>query len=73
MKFASMLPSMFGNNGGGGGGGGDFNMADMMRMMGAMNGGGGGGGKKTRTAVNKQGLKTLAKKAELQKKLASRK
>ena len=37
MKFASMLPSMFGNNGGGGGNG-DFNMADMMRMMGAMNG-----------------------------------
>ena len=70
MKFASMLPAMFGNNGGGGGG--DFNMADMMRMMGAMNGGGGGGGRKTKTAVNKQGLKALAKKAELQKKLASK-
>jgi ribosomal protein S17E len=70
MKFASMLPSMFGNNGGGGGNG-DFNMADMMRMMGAMNGGG-GGGRKTKTAVNKNGLKTLAKKAELQKKLASK-
>jgi ribosomal protein S17E len=72
MKFASMLPSMFGNNGGGGGGNGDFNMADMMRMMGAMNGGGGGGGRKTKTAVNKNGLKALAKKAELQKKLASK-
>jgi ribosomal protein S17E len=70
MKFASMLPGMFGNNGGGGGGG-DFNMADMMRMMGAMNGGG-GGGRKSKTAVNKQGLKALAKKAELQKKLASK-
>lgn len=72
MKFASMLPSMFGNNGGGGGGGGngDFNMADMMRMMGAMNGG--GGGKKSKTAINKNGLKALAKKAELQKKLASK-
>jgi hypothetical protein len=70
MKFASMLPSMFGNNGGGGGNG-DFNMADMMRMMGAMNGGG-GGGRKTKTAVNKNGLKALAKKAELQKKLASK-
>ena len=70
MKFASMLPSMFGNNGGGGGNG-DFNMADMMRMMSSMNGGG-GGGRKTKTAVNKQGLKALAKKAELQKKLASK-
>ena len=68
MKFASMLPSMFGNNGGGGGNG-DFNMADMMRMMGAMNG---GGGKKSKTAINKNGLKALAKKAELQKKLASK-
>jgi hypothetical protein len=73
MKFASMLPSMFGNNGGGGGGNGDFNMADMMRMMSAMNGGGGGGGgRKTKTAINKQGLKAMAKKAELQKKLLSK-
>jgi ribosomal protein S17E len=71
MKFASMLPSMFGNNGGGGGGNGDFNMADMMRMMSAMNGGG-GGGRKTKTAINKQGLKAMAKKAELQKKLLSK-
>ncbi len=72
MKFASMLPSMFGNNGGGGGNS-DFNMGDMMRMMSAMNGGGGGGGgRKTKTAVNKQGLRALAKKAELQKKLSSK-
>jgi hypothetical protein len=68
MKFASMLPSMFGTNSGGGNNG-DFNMADMMRMMSAMNG---GGGKKTKTAVNKQGLRALAKKAELQKKLSSK-
>jgi len=72
MKFASMLPSMFGNSGGGSGGNGDFNMADMMRMMSAMNGGGGGGGRKTKTTVNKQGLRALAKKAELQKKLSKR-
>jgi len=76
MKFASILPSMFGNKGGGGGGGG-FDMADMMKMMGAMNGmggmGGGMGGKKTKTAVNKQGLKALAKRVELQKKLAGKK
>jgi len=74
MKFASMLPSMFGNSGGSGGGGnGDFNMADMMRMMSAMNGGGGGGGgRKTKTTVNKQGLRALAKKTELQKKLSKR-
>lgn len=71
MKFASMLPSMFGNNSGGGSGGGngDFNMTDMMRMMSAMNG---GGGRKTKTSVNKNGLKALVKKAELQKKLASK-
>lgn len=73
MKFASILPSMFGNKGGGGGG---FDMADMMKMMGAMNGMGGMegmGGKKTKTAVNKQGLKALAKRMELQKKLAGKK
>lgn len=72
MKFGSMiLPNMFGNSEGGGS---DFNMADMMRMMSAMNaGGGGGGGRKTRSVVNKQGLKNLAKKAELQRKLSSKK
>jgi len=74
MKFASMLPSMFGNGGGGGGGnGGGFDMTEMMKMMGAMNGMGGMGGKKTKTAMNKQGLKALAKRAELQKKLAGKK
>jgi len=72
MKFASMLPSMFGNaNNGGGGNGGGFNMADMMKMMSSMNMGG-GGGKKTKTNINKQGLRNLAKRNELKKKLASR-
>jgi hypothetical protein len=87
LKFASILPSMFGNSGGGGGedggdndGGSKFNMADMMKMMSAMSamgamggGGGGGGGKKSKTAVNKAGLKKLAKRVELQKKLAKKK
>jgi hypothetical protein len=73
MKFASFIPSMFGK--GEGGDGGSFNMADMMKMMSAMNAGmaPGGGGKKSKAAINKQGLKNLAKKAELQKKLANRK
>jgi len=76
MKFASLLPSMFGNAGGGGedDGTGGFNMADMMKMMSAMNGMGGGGRRpNTRSAVNKQGLRNLAKKQELQKKLANKK
>ena len=72
MKFASFIPSMFGK--GEGGDGGSFNMADMMKMMSAMNAGmAPGGGKKSKAAINKQGLKNLAKKAELQKKLANRK
>lgn len=75
MKFASLLPSMFGNAGGGGGGGdeGGFNMADMMKMMSAMNGMGGGAKRGSKTAINKQGLRNLAKKQELQKKLANKK
>lgn len=78
MKFASYLPSMFGKGGGAGGeDGSSFNMADMMKMMSAINGMGGtggmGGGKKSKMNINKQGLKNLAKKAELQKKLANRK
>ena len=76
MKFASLLPSMFGNGNGGGGGNeeGGFNMADMMKMMSAMNGMGGGGPKRgTKAGINKQGLRNLAKRQELQKKLATKK
>ena len=78
MKFASLLPSMFGNAGGGcensEGGAGGFNMADMMKMMSAMNmGGGNQGGKKQKTTINKQGLRNLAKKTELQRKLSASK
>jgi len=74
MKFASYLPAMFGKGEGGGDEG--FNMADMMKMMSAMNGMGamgGGGGKKSKVAVNKQGLRALAQKTALQKKLANKK
>jgi hypothetical protein len=71
MKFASM---MFGNNEGGtDAGSSGFNMADMMKMMSAMNAMGGGGKKGTKTTVNKQGLKALAKKQALQKKLSNKK
>jgi len=87
MKFAALLPGMFGTggggdddeSGGGGGGAGGFNMADMMKMMSAMSamsgggGGGGGKGKKSKTAINKQGLRNLAKRVELQKKLKKNK
>jgi hypothetical protein len=72
MKFASM---MFGNtNGDSESASSGFNMADMMKMMSAMNGMGGGKTKKgTKTAVNKEGLKALAKKHALQKKLSNKK
>ncbi len=78
MKFASLIPSMFKNAGGNESDNSPgFNMADMMKMMSSMNmggmGGGGGGGKKSKTTINKQALRNLAKKAELQKKLASKK
>lgn len=80
MKFASMLPSMFGNNDTNQDGG--FNMGNMMKMMSAMKNMGGMSGmsgmrgmgdKKTKTTINKQGLKALAKRAELQKKLNNKK
>lgn len=75
MKFASLLPGMF-KNAGGGGDASDtsgFNMADMMKMMSSMNmGAGGGGSKRSKSAVNKQGLRNLAKRAELQKKLSTK-
>ncbi len=79
LKFASILPSMFGGASGGGddedGESSKFNMGDMMKMMSAMGamGGGGGGGKKSKTAVNNAGLKKLAKRINLQKKLATKK
>jgi len=76
MKFASLIPSMFGNAGneGSDSGASGFNMADMMKMMSAMNMmNGNQGGKKQKTAVNHQGLRALAKRAELQKKKASSK
>ena len=76
MKFASMIsPGMFGNQEGNNGGSDNgFNMADMMKMMGAMNMmGENRGGKKTKTTVNKQGLRNLAKREELKKKLANKK
>jgi hypothetical protein len=72
MKFASMIsPGMFGNQEGNkGGGDNSFNMADMMKMMGAMNM---MGGKKTKTNVNKQGMRNMAKREELRKKLSNKK
>jgi hypothetical protein len=77
LKFASILPTMFGKGGDDDDDSGNsgFNMSDMMKMMSAMNAmnNGGGGGKKTKTTINKEGLRKLAKKAELQKKMASRK
>uniref|UniRef100_A0A6C0LJ29 Uncharacterized protein n=1 Tax=viral metagenome TaxID=1070528 RepID=A0A6C0LJ29_9ZZZZ len=78
MKFASMLPGLFGgagdNNGEGGGGDGGMNMAmNMMNMMmkGGMGGPGGmgGGGKKQKQAVNMNALKKLMQKEKLQNKL----
>lgn len=74
MKFAALIPSMFGNQAGGGNNEeGGFNMADMMKMMSAMNGMGMGcGNKKSKATINKQGLKALAKREELKKKLANR-
>jgi len=73
MKFASILPGMFANQQGGGGNSeSGFNMADMMKMMAAMNMNNQGQGKKTKTAINKQGLKALAKREELRKKLANK-
>jgi hypothetical protein len=74
LKFASVLPSMFGKaTGGDEEGGSGFNMSDMMKMMSAMNQMNVGGGKKSKTTINKEGLRKMAKKNQLQKKLASKK
>lgn len=75
MKFASMLPGLFGGNteenAGNAAGGFDMSsMMNMMNMMKAMNGcGGGGGGGKQRTGVNGEALRKLAKKQQLRKRL----
>ena len=80
MKFASILPGLFGNKGGNSNGdnSGGFDMssmANMMQMMQMMNSGGGmgggmgGGGKKQRTSVNSQGMKNLMKRQQLKQKL----
>jgi len=71
MKFASFIPAMFGKGGGDNDDDSGFNMSDMMKMMAAMNGM--GGGKRNKMGINKQGLRNMTKKAELQKKLASKK
>jgi hypothetical protein len=86
MKFASILPGLFGGGGGGSGDGGDndggmnmaMNMMNMMKMMnqgggmGGMGGMGGGGGKKSRTGVDNSALRKLMKKQQLKEKLNSR-
>jgi hypothetical protein len=73
MKFASMLPGLFGNGGDsnceGGGDGGmgmAMNMMNMMMKGGAM---GGGGGKKQKSAVDMNALKKLMQKNKLRNKL----
>ena len=78
MKFASLLPGLFGgganpdDNSNGSGG---FDMSAMMNMMSMMNGGGGGGGggggrgNKHKSGVNNEGLRNLLKKQQLKKKL----
>jgi hypothetical protein len=77
MKFASLLPGLFGgganpdDNSNSSSG---FDMSAMMNMMAMMNGGGGvggGGGKgnKHKTGVNNQGLRNLLKKQQLKQKL----
>jgi hypothetical protein len=77
MKFASILPGLFGGNSednSSGGGGFDMStMMNMMSMMKNMNGGGGngGGGAKTRSGVNNQALRNLMKKQQLKQKLNS--
>ena len=86
MKFASLLPGLFGGAGGGGGGNGNgagggadgMNMAmNMMQMMmsngGAGGGGGGGrGGRKQKQGVDMNALKKLMQKEKLRNKLNSK-
>ena len=72
MKFASIIPGLFGGAGAGGdnsGGAGGFDM--MMNLMREMNQGGApaAGGKKQKSGVNNQALRAMMKKQQLQKKL----
>jgi hypothetical protein len=69
IKFASILPGLFGNGGGEGAAGGKdgFDMAAMMNMMSMMNQGS-GGGKKQRSGVNNEALRSLMKKQQLRQK-----
>jgi hypothetical protein len=78
MKFASILPGLFGGNSeDNSSGGGGFDMSTMMNMMSMMKnmngaaGGNGGGGAKTRSGVNNQALRNLMKKQQLKQKLNS--
>lgn len=71
MKFASILPGLFGGNDGSNNSGG-FDMSSMMSMMSMMqnmNGGGAAGGGKNKTGINNQALRNLMKKQQLKKKL----
>lgn len=75
MKFASIIPGLFGgaagDNSGGGGAAGGFDMMSMMNLMREMNQGGAPptGGKKQKSGVNNQALRAMMKKQQLQKKL----
>jgi hypothetical protein len=77
MKFASILPGLFGGNpDDNSNGAGGFDMSTMMNMMSMMKnmngmggGGGGGGGGKNKTGVNNQALRNLMKKQQLKQKL----
>jgi hypothetical protein len=72
MKFASIIPGLFGGGAGGddsAGGMGGFDMASMMNIMKEMNQAGGAGAKKQKSGVNNQALRAMMKKQQLQKKL----
>ena len=77
MKFASILPGLFGGNtDDSSNGAGGFDMSSMMSMMsmmqnmnGAGGAGGGGGGGKNKMGINNNALRSLMKKQQLKKKL----
>jgi hypothetical protein len=69
MKFASILPGLFGGNADdSSNGAGGFDMSSMMNMMSMMQNMNGGGGK-TKTGINNNALRNLMKKQQLKKKL----